>query len=205
MIGDAVHNMRSALDHITWAFSTRNFAVKTLKELRDIQFPICLREGEYWGSRKSLGQRQRRMRYVEDAARTRIDAMQPYHGGDRATGHPLAILNELSNEDKHHKLLITATGLQIPLAEISGFPPPFLYPDRISRRLGGAEDDAPLAIFHYSVPIPETGVNVDVDSSGEVVFDYTMPEIGGRLVIEILEGIHDFIRDAVFPPLDELF
>lgn len=202
MIGDAVHNLRSALDHVVWAFSTRNMAVKRLQELKRIQFPICTEFGDYWDAKK--GQRVRRMAFVDDTARTRIDGMQPYHGGNRAGDHPLAHLNALSNEDKHHQLIITATAIELPLIECHGFGKPILQMATTTMLYGSIERNAPVASLDFFEPIPETDVSVKAYPFGDIIFDVTTPDFGGAQVIQVLERAHDFIRNSVFPPLDAL-
>jgi hypothetical protein len=94
ILGDAVHELRSALDQLMWGMC------KPKERGRRTQFPICLTEREwitdapamYWGA--SAG-------FVKV-----LDKLQPYHRGDMNTAreHPLAILQALSNLDKHRTI-----------------------------------------------------------------------------------------------------
>lgn len=94
ILGDAVHCLRSALDQLMWGMC------KPKERGRRTQFPICLTEREwitdapamYWGA--SAG-------FVK-----LLDRLQPYHRGDMnaAREHPLAILQALSNLDKHRTI-----------------------------------------------------------------------------------------------------
>lgn len=92
--GDAVHCLRSALDQLAYTLS--------LSPSDATAFPICTTEKDwvtqapamYWGIPKPL-----------IAA---IDQSQPYHSGDAAHSHPLALLRTLSNTDKHRYVPVTA-------------------------------------------------------------------------------------------------
>lgn len=94
IVGDAVHCLRSALDQLAYTLS--------LSPNGDTAFPICTSEKDWvtkapamtWGIPKPL-----------IAA---IDQSQPYHRGDAANSHPLALLRGLSNTDKHREIPVTA-------------------------------------------------------------------------------------------------
>ncbi len=102
MLGDVVHNLRSALDHMTWAFA------RTVHDQpsRMTQFPIFDEApvGEF-----------RNHRYVRDVPAEvagLMEVLQPYSTDDdvgRMIGEELVMLRELSNRDKHRVLLIAQT------------------------------------------------------------------------------------------------
>jgi hypothetical protein len=94
LVGDFVHNLRSALDHVVWQLAlTRGDEPST-----ELQFPI-VSDRERWP-----GAVRRRLPDVPDEAVRLIETMQPYHHDDPMT-HPLAVLRDLSNEDKHRVIL----------------------------------------------------------------------------------------------------
>jgi hypothetical protein len=111
ILGDFAHNARSALDHLAYQLVLRG----TGGVHRDqTQFPIVLAPCR-WPS-----QARRRLR---GAARRHVDiieSFQPYHRTDfhgwnsvwGAIEDPLAILNRLSNVDKHIVLNATAATVQ---------------------------------------------------------------------------------------------
>lgn len=101
-LGEAVHDVRSALDQLVYAFAT---------EPHDrTAFPICDTERKwvveapvrYWSVPKSFARL--------------LHSVQPYHRGNvnEARKHPLWILNALSNLDKHRTIpaiaLVADTG-----------------------------------------------------------------------------------------------
>jgi len=95
MMGDAVHCLRSALDQLVSSLCTEAPSRRTT-------FPIWGREkdwiieapGQIW----SLPSKY--VAIVKEA--------QPYHRGDQAHSHPLAVLHELWNLDKHRAIPSTA-------------------------------------------------------------------------------------------------
>ncbi|MBI4479466.1 MAG: hypothetical protein HY651_05545 [Acidobacteria bacterium] len=106
IIGDCLHNMRSALDHLLWQFI--NFPLPKEIRANKLSFPIFLKEVRYREEMES----NRLPRCISKEAMTLIDGLQPYHGGDQANMHALWFLHELSNRDKH-KMIHTTAGAAI--------------------------------------------------------------------------------------------
>jgi hypothetical protein len=106
IVGDVLHNLRSALDHLAWEMVKRAGG----KPGRHTYFPICDTEGE-WRSRVE----QRRRSDDPPSPLTGIDpespiwafiqGVQPYKGAVHANA--LTQLRILSNADKHRSLLIS--------------------------------------------------------------------------------------------------
>lgn len=101
MIGDALHNLRSALDNGWWQLARLHLKREpTEQETKRIQFPI-LKLGGTWnpGNHRSL---------VGSVATTFAGELQPdLRGYPADTWHPLATLNRLSNIDKHRNIHTT--------------------------------------------------------------------------------------------------
>jgi hypothetical protein len=100
IVGDVLHNMRSALDHAVWR------AADEEKRGKWTAFPIALKSREWKKSRALEG-------VPSDLVR-RARALQPFveMPGDPKR-HPLAILAKLSNIDKHrtlHTFALSRTG-----------------------------------------------------------------------------------------------
>src|SRR3990172_1324265 len=104
-IGDAVNNLRSALDNLIWQLTVLEKGpapddpLPFGSEWRDVRFPIIIRPASWakaarknlWGVRPSL--------------RADIEALQPFVTGKNAPERePLAVLEELWNIDKHRHL-----------------------------------------------------------------------------------------------------
>ncbi|HZJ49875.1 MAG TPA: hypothetical protein VFF07_03235 [Actinomycetota bacterium] len=94
IVGDILHNLRSALDHLAFVGSFG---------WEDSQFPIVDSPGEIGRNWRFKGTRDR----VSSNMWALIERNQPYSGGHAqlAFGHPLARLRDLSNEDKHRTLV----------------------------------------------------------------------------------------------------
>ncbi len=97
--GDAVHNLRGALDHLMWqvAILDRGGGVPEDRT----QFPIVDDPAHLTGWPASVTMNQ-----LTEPHRTLVAGYQPYNAGDLKDVHPLAILRELSNQDKHRVLAI---------------------------------------------------------------------------------------------------
>lgn len=100
LLGDVVHNWRSALDHIAWALYKRGSAKNlTPEEEGRIYFPTARYRTQF---NKSLATR---LPGVRRGDRAIVRRYQPYHGGKRRRDkHVLFVLNELSRLDKHRSL-----------------------------------------------------------------------------------------------------
>jgi hypothetical protein len=102
LLGDIVHNYRSALDCIAWALvelGKRPPHTLTEEEQRRVYFPICSTRTEFDKTRRI------RLPGVEKAEVEIARSYQPYKAGRwlRET-HPFAVLRELSNNDKHRSV-----------------------------------------------------------------------------------------------------
>ena len=108
MLGDAVHNLRSALDHLAYQLALLH-TNGNIRNVRNIAFPITDTLEQFKIKRK------RYLREVNPTQRAEIELLQPYHGleGIPETGwsgpyvHPLALLRDLSDHDKHRLLIPT--------------------------------------------------------------------------------------------------
>jgi hypothetical protein len=103
IIGDAIHNTRTVLDHLAW---------ETVKALG--KDPVAGSGGGtffpiWYESRKTLPDI---VPGVPDELRRVLDSVQPYKGGEPAD-HPLTVLHKLDISDKHHQLLTTILGLNL--------------------------------------------------------------------------------------------
>lgn len=103
-IGEIVHNLHSALDHVTWQLALAHLKREpTEEEARDITFPIALSKGAF---------NSHQVRY--HVGRVRFELLRPhqpyYRTNDPATD-ALAVLKRLSNHDKHRVVQTTVAAL----------------------------------------------------------------------------------------------
>lgn len=98
-LGDAVHNLRSSLDHLICQLAT---AAGNPAACDRTQFPIFAVDTP--DNRKRI---ERWIRHVSPAAQAEIKALQPYQRRPTdAFGDLLWLLSELDNIDKHRLLLV---------------------------------------------------------------------------------------------------
>ena len=91
---DALHNLRSSLDHIAYqlVLKSRNGNLPDW----NVHFPITSEPTQYAGLRKRM------VRNVGQPAIDAIDSTEPYKGG---AGHVLWQIKEANNSDKHNLLI----------------------------------------------------------------------------------------------------
>jgi len=109
IIGDAVHNMRSAIDCLAWALCT--------KPSRVTAFPIFTSPPKEERSKRRFDDM---IRHIPPDAQEIIKELQPYNYGDLAKLYPLAVLQWLSNTDKHQVLVAVGTLINAPTKVIPG-------------------------------------------------------------------------------------
>ena len=98
--GEAIQQLRSALDHLAYQLFQTGAYLQGVKE-REVYFPIfetSKAKSEFLGTRKGTR---------KDVIDT-IDEIEPYKGGK---GHRLWVLNRLNNIDKHRQLLVAGAGV----------------------------------------------------------------------------------------------
>lgn len=93
--GEVVHQLRSSLDHVVCGLVICNGGTVN----RGHQFPIVQVATEYNSVAKKV------TKGISPVALVAIEKLQPYHSSVPRE-HPLSILNELSNTDKHRNLNI---------------------------------------------------------------------------------------------------
>lgn len=103
VLGDALHNLRSALDHLIWQLVILNTGKKGGTENL---FPIATTGSRYWSISKNGRQslRDRALKGVSDEHRAVIDRLQPYRTPEFGPTKLLRTLRDLSNYDKHRLL-----------------------------------------------------------------------------------------------------
>ena len=113
MVGDFVHNARSALDQAAWLLACRSNPVEKLWEpriARKISFPVT--------SEPSLFHSHVALKFFAEDAVAVLEGLQPYQGGD--TPERIGWLDRLWNIDKHR--VIHSGALHVDLSGVSVAP-----------------------------------------------------------------------------------
>lgn len=167
IVGDLIHNLRSALDQAAWLVACRSNPVEKLWKphiARQIAFPLT------WKPRKFRSHGL--LPFIADDAKAVFERLQPYKGGD--TPKALGRLDTLWNIDKHR--VIHQVALNVDISSVKFRPKAILvkhFPEettwhKLEDRL---EDGAKLATvkFRGGKP-PETGVDVTGEPTATIGF-----------------------------------
>lgn len=194
VIGAALYNMRSALDHLAFSLSVKG--ASPIVEDR-VSFPIFTSKDKF--EERGLNALQ----YMAGAAKAKIIGLQPYHAGNGASDHPLAVLNTLGSIDKHrhqayegHICSDTEFVLDAARSRDVDFTP---VQSEVFRGALDNQDDVARLLFKNTGPNPQCHLQAIIR------IDITFPDPGpsaGKLVFDELERMYKFIRDEVFPVLE---
>lgn len=134
-----------------------------------------------------------RIGFLPPAVQDTIERLQPYHRGNDPKRHPLWILNERWNGDKHRASHIVGMALAKSTVDVEVIGGTVQYLELRTRRI---EDGAILARFQ--VAPPDAQVAVYGNQSSEIVFDVAGldPELP---VVATLTTIYEHIRVEVLP------
>ena len=215
LIGDALHNLRSALDLL--AFALANAYTKPLpEEVADrSEFPIFGDEDGHGGTGVGSARFYARTKAGKPAhgsglakisgwhpvAQAIVEGLQPYKRGDECRSHPLWVLHELDRISKHRLLHTTATGSAGTgwdvdrTRNVACIGPGFIQP------LGGLlQTDTPV-IRYWGVHVidPDREVKMEVQPVIEVVFDASVANaepVAGTMAV-----LYGYITEIVLPAL----
>lgn len=183
--GDCIHNLRSALDHLAWQL-VKAAGNEPRTDRPRTQFPIFndpLPDGKPVTIHGGIS--------VQAAAI--LNSLQPYVRGDAARSHPLSVINNLDNIDKHQRLNFTISTAASTAC--------FVQEADSDAMLGGQMQSGPffsgdpIAWFPGFVPTNEVEVYVQFSTL------VSMPEAtGGDTSVEavnVLSDLCQFVRESV--------
>ena len=158
IIGDAIHNLRGALDHLTWQLAIRHCNGVEPKDANSIQFPFETDRTKW--PRK----------FIDAADSAKLEDLQPFNNDPVTTAmglpHPFVMLKTLSNGDKHRTIEVT-----------THHPANYVIPKLILRDCEFRGENIGLTAFAgtpklgdevFRVPVIATGSNPDVELEGYV-------------------------------------
>jgi hypothetical protein len=170
-VGEFAYECVSALNHAAWQLAGRKrgrVKIESQKLREQIQFPVAL-------SRESFKQKALiKHRHVSKAAVAVINELQPCYRFDalpRAKMHPLAILKQLADSDKHR--VVAPTWGSIDLGKLmvrwdpSASEPESQHFPRKYRTLG---NDAKVMKVRFGIGNDIANVYVDGDLAPEIAF-----------------------------------
>jgi hypothetical protein len=122
--GEAIHQIRSALDHLVAKRVVKNNG----KTDHNTEFPICIYRPKKPGEIRRL---EEKTRGVADPAKAVIDSLQPYNRAtvfERRNSY-LTILKTMDNRDKHHAPVMSVVAVKPTLRIVMGTHPMDYLPD----------------------------------------------------------------------------
>ena len=170
IVGDVIHNVRSALDHLVWQLVLLNGG----KPGRDHSFPIADHPNDF------AAQAVKRLDGVAPRHRAVIESVQPYHGSGGPENTYLGLLSHLSNVDKHQVVHSTHAVLEDPGERISArvVRGPGEIVAKQFRPFGGFEHGAELLRFKVEPLTPDTEVDVDGEVPGGIAIGERRAQLG---------------------------
>jgi hypothetical protein len=155
LIGDALTNLRAALDHALWSAVLAQSGPPTTWAVRPerVQFPIASTEQKFKEPDKMLAS------MVSPDIWDVVKAVQPFHGGTQAHTVPLEILRWLSNVDKHRAVhIVGRTHVDLgPIQVASSSPLEVVEEWRLE---GPAEDGAVVARLKLKRPTDSQPIDI---------------------------------------------
>ena len=198
-IGEILHNLRSALDHLIWELVI--LATGSPPDLpTKLQFPIFKTKERF----KSRGIPQQ-LASVPQAAIDLIESEQPFNvGGDK---NPLWHLSELSNCDKHRTLHLTGVMVQVFSVDMPRILEQMEIRHLESAKAGPIQQDAVIGRVHLSgsLPWPFEGNQITGHLKVNMAFSPATPAVGGQLAVPTIEGIAERTEGIVRRVAKEIF
>ncbi len=172
ILGDAVHNLRAALDHVAW-----QLAASLTRPPDHTEFPI-FHDSELFHATDKKGHPTHgsglgKIIGLRTDSKALVERAQPYHRGHEAHLHPLWVLSRLDNVDKHR---IVIPAVFIPQEIVADFS----VNTNESRRLDAG------AITFRTDPLVDQAVILTIDPSRiDCDVQVNVPEISFEVCIDV--------------------
>jgi len=189
IIGDCLHNLRSALDSLVYALAIAEKGDPLPEAVaKRVQFPIT-------EDPKAFKDAKRRIKDISQGAQVEIEALQPYNRrSDDYTRDPLWILNALSNIDKHHLTHLTLFALaSLGIGGNARF--------SVGRPWEAAAVRDGTRLFSFGARRDDQSRKVHTKFKIEGSIAFEGPVAQGADVFEILPAIRNDIMNEVLPRL----
>jgi hypothetical protein len=193
ILGDIVHNLRSALDYVFYALCVHYLgATKTERLGNQVQFPIEDNPQTFANKRVHFGK-------IPWGHWAIIDSAQPYNGADPPRA-ALRTLRNLSNRDKHralNPLLLRTTMIQLYDHTLAAqATTDFHFPDSTQRALGDRYLEVGTEVMRVGLP---RDVDAEMEVAGHITPAIQLPEMdipmgwGVSIMISAVERITEGI------------
>jgi hypothetical protein len=149
VVGSIAHQAYSALNHVTWELAVRNLGYDQASEPRvrsRFDFPICEKRRDF--------RKRDVLTHVGDQAARVLEQLQPFHSEPGPHGkiqHPLLLMKELADADKHRVLAAAYGAIDLANAAIHwGDAGGATYEDLLPDDERTLADGMPLGRFRFA-------------------------------------------------------
>ena len=195
LAGDAVQNLRAALDHAVYALAQRQLGTIPLDVEGMLMYPIVgneNRKGEPANGADIFdGRASEWLHGVPDGARRFIQEEQPYHWDDGYIFHPLWVVHDLNRIDKHRRLAVAAAFLDFQFLTV----PKGVEPRVTFARGEGPINDGDVLVVYSGAKVGveahfTLGVTLDEGTMATNALDRHLPVLHQRVhwAVHVLEG-----------------
>jgi hypothetical protein len=188
IIGDALQNLRSALDYLVWELVLAASNNPTDKHM----FPIC-------DSLEAFEDQIRRHRLdgIAPGAISEIQGLQPYHYGQDKEKAPIRVLDTFTNINKHRRVLVSVLATHHSRTEFIGTRTGHSVQTTLTPRY----DKAEIAIG------PAPNVEEEMEVKGKALFFITFNErpAEGHIISGLLNHLWHFVDKFVVPKFEKFF
>jgi hypothetical protein len=201
ILGDALHNMRSSLDHLVCRF----VELHNGKVDKHHAFPICRDAADYDARVHQIRRKKDRPGPLDGipaggAERALVEEVQPFQRGKDWREHPLAILNNMTNIDKHRSIHVADSYPQATnaLDLLTWIPDDAELIDHMLIWQPGQplEDRTHIARLRFSEAHPAEEVNIKVTFPLTLAFGDPEPGPHQGSVADILAYVSEIVRRA---------
>jgi hypothetical protein len=147
VVGDSLHNLRCALDHLVYAIAVHESGTDPPPDENKLMFPIA-------ATLVKFNESAQRIRTLSAPVRDAIEAVQPYRRPHPKLPPPLAILRDLENIDKHRLLRLAFAGIGDAEIELGGVPNPYAGQPELTSNAGDIKDGTEVVAFVFNAPNP---------------------------------------------------
>jgi hypothetical protein len=212
--GDAVHNLRSALDHVVWELTIRGLGKPPFpltKDWRRIEFPVFRERRVYlYGPNPNStkegvsGSGLYKIRSIDPRFYALFDSLQPFHDGPKRDRNLLQVLQELDLIDKHRALpvllsVVVPVGATIRPTVLSGLFDAALEPVEVFKR-GPFKDGTPLARVKETGSAHITAYGLNMHMEPQLAFRVKLKErrpTMGLALLPTLRGMHERVNEIL--------
>jgi len=189
IIGDCIHNARSALDHLVGQLAVLNNA--PTESISKTSFPVCLEPSEF-----ERAVAKRIAPFISPAALAEIEKLQPSATGNAGKDDVLWVLSQLDIIDKHRLLIVAVTKFRpISFTVTMRAGEHFIQKDITSDNWKRSEDGAEIIRFSFSEDPGK--VNVKLNTASRIQIENT-GLICDRMPIQvILSDSIQYVKNVV--------